>query len=83
MENTTTRLPVNISKLPDWEISWENSTPQGSRKDLTEEDILANEDDGQIMYEHVLNLMFAYLLLVNLLIYLNYKCLSIQILTSE
>lgn len=46
--------------MPDWEISWENSTPQGSRKDLTEEDILANEEDGQILYEHVVKCLHIY-----------------------
>ena len=51
MENTTTRLAVQISKLPDWEFSWEDTTPRGSCKNLTEEDILANEEDGLVLYE--------------------------------
>ena len=48
MENTTTQLAVLTSKLLDWEFSWEDDTPQGSHKHLTEEDILANEEDGLI-----------------------------------
>ena len=60
MENTTTRLSVKISKLPDWEISWEGRT-QGSCKDLTEEDILVNEEDGQIMYEHMVKYVCAFI----------------------
>lgn len=60
MENTTTRLAVKISNLPDGEISWEDSTPQGLRKDLTEEDVLANEEDGQILYERMVKYVCSF-----------------------
>ena len=61
MENTTTRLAVLISNLPDWEFSWEDNTPQGSRKHLTEEDILASEEDGLVLYEHMVKYVSSFI----------------------
>ena len=60
MENTTTRLAVLISKLPDFEFSWEDSAPQGCRKKLTEEDILGNED-GLILYERMVKYVCSFI----------------------
>lgn len=61
MENTTTRLAVLISKLPDFEFSWEDSAPQGCCKKLTEEDILANEEDGLILYERMVKYVCSFI----------------------
>ena len=43
--NTTTRIAVEIKKLPDYDFDWNDHTPVQS---LTEEDILPSENDGVI-----------------------------------
>ena len=60
MENTTTRLAVLISKLSDFEFSWEDSAPQGYRKKLTE-DLLANKEDGLILYERMVKYVYSFI----------------------
>lgn len=45
MLNLTARLAVQIQNLPDWEIDWNDTTPQHDPSTLT--DILPNEGDGQ------------------------------------
>ena len=58
MENTTTRLAVLIFKLPDFEFLWEDSAPQGCRK---KEDILANEEDGLILYVRMVKYVCSFI----------------------
>ena len=51
MLNTTTRLAVSIRNLPPWEFSWDDTTPQKSRHELTVEDILPGPDDGAQFFD--------------------------------
>ena len=47
--------------MPDWEFSWEDTTPRGSRKNLTEDDILANEEDGLVLYERMVKYVCTFI----------------------
>ena len=61
MENTTTRLAVQIEKHPPFPFSWDDKSPQKSRSELKEEDIIPNEDDGHHLYQRMLNFMMEFL----------------------
>lgn len=60
MENTTTRLAVQIQNHPPFPFSWDDSTPQKSRSELKEEDILPNEDDGHHLHQQMMNVMMEF-----------------------
>ena len=47
MLNVTARLAVEIRHLPDWEVDWNDTTPQRDPSTLTITDILPSEGDGQ------------------------------------
>ena len=47
MLNLTARLAVDVRHLPDWEIDWDDNTPQRDPATLTITDILPTETDGQ------------------------------------
>ena len=43
----TERLAVEIRHLPDWEVDWNDTTPQRDPSTLTITDMLPSEGDGQ------------------------------------
>lgn len=45
----TSRLAVNIKNLPPGIVNWSDKKPQSSRSSLRSEDIIANEEDGEVM----------------------------------
>ncbi len=47
MLNATARLAVKVQNLPTWEVDWADTHAQRSRKSLTVDDILPNQDDAQ------------------------------------
>lgn len=47
MLNLTARLAVDIRHLPEWEIDWDDNTPQRDPATMTITDILPTETDGQ------------------------------------
>ena len=49
MMNMTSRLAVKIKNVPSGSVNWSDKTPQGSRSCLKAEDIIPNEDDGEVM----------------------------------
>ena len=61
MENTTTRLAVQIQNHPPFPFSWDDNAPQKSRSELKEENILPNEDDGHHLYQRMMNFMMDFL----------------------
>ena len=60
MENTTTRLAVQIENYPPFPFSWDDNTPQKPRSELTEEEILPNEDDGHHLYQRMVKFMMEF-----------------------
>lgn len=46
MLNVTARLAVRIENLPDWDVDWNDITPQRSRSSLTCDDFLPSIDDA-------------------------------------
>ena len=69
MENTTTRLAVQIENYSPFPFSWDDNTPQKPRSELTEEEILPNEDDGHHLYQRMVKFMMEFLVK-------ELKCLS-------
>ena len=61
MENTTTRLAIRIQNHPPFSFSWDDNTPQKSRSDLKEEDILPNEEDGYHLHQRMISFMMKFL----------------------
>ena len=51
MLNVTTRLAVSIRNIPPWDFDWDDTTPQKLRRDLTVDDLLLNEEDGQALFD--------------------------------
>ena len=51
MCNATTRLAIGIDHLPPYDFSWEDSTPQKMRNDLTLDEIFPNVEDGRVLFE--------------------------------
>ena len=49
MVNMTTRLAVRIKNVPPGSINWSDKSPQASRSSLKAEDIIPNEDNGEVM----------------------------------
>ena len=46
MLNMTARLAIEIKNLPDWEVDWNDTTPQRDPTKLTISDLLPSEADG-------------------------------------
>ena len=61
MENTTSRLAVRIKKYPPFNFEWNDMTPQKSRGDLNESDVLASEEDGVRLRSHMLKFMMSFM----------------------
>ena len=47
MLNAASRLAVDIQHLPDWEVDWDDTKPQRSRKGVQLQDVLPSEADGE------------------------------------
>ena len=61
MLNLTARLAVQIQHLPDWEIDWNDTTPQRDPSTLTITDILPNEGDGQKLKKRAVQYVMQFL----------------------
>lgn len=61
MLNLTARLAVQIQNLPDWEIDWNDTTPQRDPSTLTITDILPNEGDGQELKKRAVQYVMQFL----------------------
>ena len=46
MLNVTARIAVKIENLPDWDVDWDDTTPQCSRRDLNCDHFLPSTDDA-------------------------------------
>lgn len=57
----TARLAVEIKNLPDWEVNWDDATPQCDPESLTISDLLPNEVDGTCLQKravhHIMNIL--------------------------
>ena len=51
MLNVTARLAVKIQNLPDWDVDWNDSTPQQPRSNLTCEHFLPSIDDTDALHK--------------------------------
>lgn len=60
MENTTSRIAIRIQNYPPYEVDWADNSSQRSRRDLREKDILPNDEDGQILYDHMLKFVMSF-----------------------
>lgn len=69
MENTTSRLAICIRNFPPYEVNWDDRSPQKSRHDLTERDILPSDEDSEYLYDHMLKFMMSFIVK-------ELKCLS-------
>ena len=49
MVNMTSRLAIKIKNVPPGTVNWSDKSPQGSRSSLKAEDIVPNEEDGEVM----------------------------------
>ena len=61
MENTTSRLAIQIQNYPPYEVDWADNSAQKARCDLEEKDILPNDEDGQQLYDHMLKFVMSFL----------------------
>ena len=51
MLNVTARLAVKIHNLPDWEVDWDDTTPQCSRSSLSCDHFLPSTEDTTALEE--------------------------------
>lgn len=49
MVNMTSRLAVKVKNLPPGTVDWSDKKAQGSRSSLRAEDIIPDENDGEVM----------------------------------
>lgn len=61
MENTTSRLAVRIQNYPPYAVDWADTSPQRSRSELCEKDILPGDNDGQVLYDHMLRFVMSFI----------------------
>ena len=61
LENTTTRLAIRVQNYPPFQFSREDNTPQKSRSQLSEDDVLPNEEDGRHLHQRMLDFMMRFL----------------------
>ena len=47
---TSTRLAIEVQKLPPFPFRWNDTAPQKDRLTLKEEDVLPNQEDGLILH---------------------------------
>ena len=51
MLNVTARLSVKVNNLPDWEVDWDDLTPQCSRSSLSCDHFLPSTEDATALEE--------------------------------
>ena len=61
MLNATSRLAVDIRHLPDWEVDWDDTKPQRSRKELHLQDVLPSEADGEEFHRRAVHFVMQLL----------------------
>ena len=61
MLNATSRLAVDIRHLPDWEVDWDDTKPQRSRKELHLQDVLPSEADGEEFHQRAVHFVMQLL----------------------
>ena len=61
MQNTTTRLAIEVQKLPPFPFSWNDRAPQKDRLTLKEEDVLPNQEDGLILHGRMVQYVMGFL----------------------
>ena len=61
MENTTSQLAVRMYKYPPFPFQWDDKSPQMSRGDLKEKDVLPSEGDGDCLRDHMLKFMMTFI----------------------
>ena len=69
MLNITARLALRINHLPDWDIDWEDTTPQCSRSVLGCDHFLPNTQDADALHEAAVQYTMEFLVE-------RFKCLS-------
>ena len=61
MLNVTARLAVKVQNLPDWEVDWDDITPQCFRSSLTCDNFLPSIDDATALEESALQYTMEFL----------------------
>lgn len=61
MLNVTSRLAVKIKNLPEFDFSWDDTTPQRPRSSLTVDDFLPSENDAMILKQRAVEYMMGFL----------------------
>lgn len=61
MLNVTARLAVQIAKLPDWDIDWDDITPQRPRSSLTCDHFMPSKDDADALGAAAVQYMMEFL----------------------
>ena len=61
MLNATSRLAISIQHLPDWEVDWDDTKPQKSRRELQLHDILPSEADGEEFHKRAVHFVMQLL----------------------
>ena len=57
----TARLAVEIKHLPDWEVDWNDTTPQVDPATVTISDLLSTEADGSILHKRAVQHIMQFL----------------------
>ena len=61
MLNATSRLAISIQHLPEWEVDWDDTKPQKSRRELQLNDILPSEADGEEFHRRAVHFVMQLL----------------------
>lgn len=61
MLNVTARLAVKIENLPDWDVDWDDVTPQCSRSSLGCDHFLPSTDDADALNEAAIHYTMEFL----------------------
>ena len=61
MMNVTSRLAVKVKYLPEGNIDWSDTRPQRSRSELTIDDLIPNESDGEQLYKRAVDYVMSFL----------------------
>ena len=55
MVNITTRLAINIKKLPPFDFNWDDTSPQKPQESMTVDDVLPSEANGDLLFRQAVN----------------------------
>lgn len=61
MMNVTSRLAVQVKYLPEGNVDWSDTRPQRTRSELTIDDLIPNESDGEQLYKRAVEYMMRFL----------------------